>query len=107
MPNPDLDKYIASLEYDPRVLLAVVPDGSTSAIPVKDRQHNSNGVIICTKTNRSLSKTLSEVAILSPTAGVIFPGALVLADQKSQRRASDANLPCPRLGDPDNRSAGT
>ncbi len=93
MPNPDLDKYIASLDYDPRVLLAVVPDGSTSAIPVKDRQHNNNGVIICTKTQRSLSKTLSEVAILSPTAGVIFPGALVLADQNlSEGRPTPISL---------------
>ena len=93
MPNPDLDKYIESLDYDPRVLLAVVPDGSTSAIPVKDRQSNSNGVIICTKTQRSLSKTLSEVAILSPTAGVIFPGALVLADQNlSEGRPTPISL---------------
>ncbi len=93
MRNPDLDKYIASLDYDPRVILAVVPDGSTSAIPVKDRQHNSNGVIICTKTQRSLSKTLSEVAILSPTAGVIFPGALVLADQNlSEGRPTPISL---------------
>ncbi len=81
MPNPEIDRYIASLDYDPQVLLAVVPDGSTSTIPVKDRQQNNNGVIICTKTRRSLNKNLSEVAILSPTAGVVFPGALVLADQ--------------------------
>ena len=63
------------------MLLAVVPDGSTSTIPVKNRQHAGNGVIICTKTRHSLNKNLSEVAILSPTAGVVFPGALVLADQ--------------------------
>jgi thiol-activated cytolysin len=81
MPNPEIDRYIASLDYNPQVLLAVVPDGSTSTIPVKDRQQNNNGVIICTKTQHSLNKNLSEVAILSPTAGVIFPGALLRADQ--------------------------
>lgn len=81
MPNPEIEQYIENLDYDPRVLLAVVPDGSTSTIPVKDRQHANNGVIICTKTRHSLNKNLSEVAILSPTAGVVFPGALVLADE--------------------------
>lgn len=52
MPNRDIDNYIASLDYNPQVLLAVVPDGSTSTIPVKDRQLTNNGVIICTKTRQ-------------------------------------------------------
>jgi hypothetical protein len=34
MPNAQIDRYIAGLDYDPRVLLSVVPDGTTSAIPV-------------------------------------------------------------------------
>ena len=94
MPNPDIDRYIAALDYNPQVLLAVVPDGSTSTIPVKDRQQNNNGVIICTKIQRSLNKNLSEVAILSPTAGVVFPGALVLADQNlSEGRPTPIALP--------------
>lgn len=94
MPNPAVDRYVASLDYNPQVLLAVVPDGTTSTIPVKDRQQNNNGVIICTKTQRTLNKNLSEVAILSPTAGVIFPGALVLADQNlSEGRPTPIALP--------------
>lgn len=35
--NPEIERYIEDLDYDPRVLLAVVPDGSTSTIPVKNR----------------------------------------------------------------------
>jgi thiol-activated cytolysin len=81
MPNAQIDRYIAGLDYDPRVLLSVVPDGTTSAIPVKNRENTGNGVIICTKIQHTLNKNLTDVAILSPTAGVIFPGALVLVDQ--------------------------
>ena len=81
MPNPEIGRFISSLVYNPHVLLAVVPDGTTSAVPVTDRQQDNNGVIICTKTRRTLNKNLSEVAILRPTSGVVFPGALVLADQ--------------------------
>jgi thiol-activated cytolysin len=71
-----------------------VPDGSTSTIAVKDRQQNNNGVVICTKIQQSLNKNLSEVAILSRTAGVDFPGALVLAEQNlSEGRPTPIALP--------------
>lgn len=77
----NLSDYIAGLSYDPRVLLSVVEDGATQAVPVKERTTQSNAVVICTKTKTSLRKNLSEVAIMSPAAGVIFPGALILADE--------------------------
>lgn len=94
MPNPEIETYIASLDYDPRQLLSVVPDGTTSTLPVKDRQQDGNGVLICTKTQHTLNKNLSEVAILSPTAGVIFPGGLVIADQNlSDGRPTPIALP--------------
>lgn len=76
-----LAQYIAGLNYDPRVLLSVVQDGATQTVPVKERTAQSNAVVICTKTRTSLKKNLSEVAILSPSSGVVFPGALVLADE--------------------------
>ena len=81
MANKAIEAYIASLVYQPSQLLSVVEDGSTSALPVKTRGQEPNGVIICTKTNHTVTKNLNEVSILSNTAGVIFPGALVLADQ--------------------------
>jgi len=76
-----LADYISGLSYDPRVLLSVVEDGATQAVPVKDRTTQSNAVVICTKTKTTLKKNLSEVAILSPAAGVVFPGGLVRADE--------------------------
>jgi len=80
MARSALAEYISDLNYDPRDILNVVPDGSTTTSPVKERTSSNNSVIICTKTKTSLKKTLDEVAILNPTAGVVFPGSLILAD---------------------------
>ena len=76
-----LDNYIRSLNYDRRRLLSVQEDGATESLPSKTRSNTGNAVIITTKRQHSLRKNLSDVAILRPTAGVIFPGALVIADQ--------------------------
>lgn len=78
--SQEIDTYIRGLDYDPNRLLSVVADGSTSSMPVKDREAGNNAVIICTKTQHSLKKNLSDVAILNPAAGVVFPGALIRAD---------------------------
>ena len=92
--SQDIDAYIRGLNYDPRRLLSVVEDGSTSSMPVKDREAGNNAVIICTKTQHSLKKNLSDVAILSPTGGVIFPGAIVRADANlAEGRPSPSALP--------------
>jgi thiol-activated cytolysin len=76
-----LDDFVYSLDYDPKSLLAVVPDGDISSQPLKKRGADTNAVIITTTTQHKLSKSLSDVAILRPTAGVIFPGSAVLADR--------------------------
>jgi thiol-activated cytolysin len=76
-----LDDFVFSLDYDPRVLLAVAPDGDISSQPVRTRGANSSAVIITTTTQHKLSKSLSDVAILRPTAGVVYPGSVVLADR--------------------------
>ena len=80
--NVSVSQYLAGLTYDPRVVLSVTPDGSTTAIPVKERTGSNNAVIISTKTKTSLSKNLNEVALLSPSTGVVFPGALILANEQ-------------------------
>ncbi len=75
-------QYLDGLDYDPRVVLSVVPDGTTTALPNKERTTSNNSVIITTKTSTSLKKNLGEVALLSPSTGVVFPGALVLGDEQ-------------------------
>lgn len=82
-----LDGYIASLDYDPRNVLSVTEDGSTESIPPggkKERKSNpqSTAVIICTKNARKLDKKMDKISVLKPSAGVIYPGALVLANRQ-------------------------
>ena len=77
-----IDELVWSLEYDPATLLSVQPETRVQRAPVTRRERTSNAVLVTTRTEHSLQKNLSDVAILRPTAGVIYPGALVRVDQK-------------------------
>lgn len=81
-PNPELNQYINSLDYDPRVVLAVNDNPTTVQDPYRDRATEGDEVIICNKTRFDESKNLDEISILSTKTGVIFPGALILANDK-------------------------
>ncbi len=76
----DIATYIRNLSYDPRVLLSVQEDGSTQSLPA-DRSTTSSSVIICKKEARTLDKKMDKISILKPTSGVIYPGALILANR--------------------------
>ncbi|MBC7874895.1 MAG: thiol-activated cytolysin family protein [Ferruginibacter sp.] len=81
----DISNYINGLNYDPLVLLSVRENKSTEAMPAaptKNRTPKENGVIICTKIAQKLEATMENISIFKPTSGIIFPGALVLADRK-------------------------
>ncbi|MBK7708497.1 MAG: thiol-activated cytolysin family protein [Acidobacteria bacterium] len=85
--NASLRQYIRSLQYDARKLLAVQGDGGTLIVDKEkgkknERKPGNAKIIRCVRTERSLSKNFEDVAILQPTQGVIYPGALVYADQE-------------------------
>ncbi len=82
-----LRQYIKSLKYDARVLLAVQGDGGTLILDKEkdkknERKQGNAKIIRCLRTTRNLSKNFEDIAILQPTQGVIYPGALVYADQE-------------------------
>jgi thiol-activated cytolysin len=77
-----IDEFVFGLKYDPAVILAIVKDGDKIATPVRDRSKSSTAVIITTKTRHSLAKNLSDIAMLRPTGGVVWAGALVKADEQ-------------------------
>ncbi|HEX9392011.1 MAG TPA: thiol-activated cytolysin family protein [Usitatibacteraceae bacterium] len=83
-----VDAFVYGLSYDPRVLLATRENGATEALP--GREGDGNKVIICTNKTRDLTKELSEVTILSPVTGVVFPGALVRANRNLADGKPDA-----------------
>jgi thiol-activated cytolysin len=77
-----INRYIESLHYNRDQLLRVQPAGSTSSTPVVNRTNRGSAINICTQVNHSLRSNVDDVAILDPNAGVIFPGALLLANQE-------------------------
>jgi thiol-activated cytolysin len=86
MANREIDHFIRTLNYDPRLILAVAPDGDVTTVPMTTAQSGNNEVVVCKTIRHKLTKNLSEVAILSQGA-VAFPGALLIADEHLQSGA--------------------
>ncbi len=87
-PNPGagLGQYISGLTYNPQGLLAVQATGRQPVYEkvnsrVENRQVGALKVTKCSLTTRSLSRNFTDIAILQPTRGVIYPGSLVFADR--------------------------
>lgn len=76
-----LNRFIRGLSYDARQLLSLPANGSTEALPAP-KTNNPNAIILCTKREKSLNGDLQDIAIMNPTSGVVYPGALVLANQR-------------------------
>ena len=83
--NPDamdIDGYIKSLNYNPQDLLNTqnindLPSKRTESITEQPVEISKGKVNKCTKKDYNLQSNFSEIAILRPTNGVIYPGALV------------------------------
>jgi thiol-activated cytolysin len=86
MANHEIDHFIRGLNYDPRIILGVAPDGDVTTVPVTTAQSGNNEVVVCKTIHHKLTKNLTEVAILSQGA-VAFPGALLIADDHLQSGA--------------------
>ena len=72
--------YIDGLQYGLKQLLSVSLEPSSQ--PAVDPRTEKNGaVIICTKTPNTARSNVTENALLDPSGGVIFPGALVQEDR--------------------------
>lgn len=74
-------QYIQSLVYDLNKLLAVNLQPSSQPAYDPRAQEPSGDVIVTTVTPRNLTSSLSENSLLSPSTGVIYPGAIVMQDQ--------------------------
>ena len=85
--NPEIDAYLASLKYDPRQILA--EQVGDSVLPAKalpdEKRDDGNAIVIVKQVKHRLSGNIDDVLILSPTHSVIWPGALVKADQNLVR----------------------
>jgi thiol-activated cytolysin len=82
--GPAIREYISGLEYNPYLLLAVQGDGTVKVddkpigAPNKTEEADDSGKITtCTRTTHSLKANFENVAIVQPTQGIIYPGALI------------------------------
>lgn len=85
--KPEIDGYVAGLQYDPRQLLAEqVGDTSIPATPLPDEKfEDDNAIVIVKQVKHHLSGNVDDIMIFSPTHSVLWPGALVKADQDLAR----------------------
>lgn len=71
----DIDRFIRTMAFDERRILSTHASDATQALP--SRRDNGRSVTTCTATKRNASGETNNISILSPTAGTIYPGALV------------------------------
>ena len=81
--NPEINDYLAGLKYDSRQILAEqVGDSVLPAHALPDEQQDDgNAIVIVKQVKHRLSGNLDDILIFSPTNAVLWPGALVKADQ--------------------------
>lgn len=81
-----INDYIQKLSYDPEALLNYQNTGggsSSSEVISADTStsNSSNEQLTCVSTTYNLRENFENIAILRPTSGVIWPGALVKGNQ--------------------------
>lgn len=85
--NPEIDAYLAGLAYDPRQVLAeqlgdaVLP---AQALP-EERRDEGGAIVVVRQVKHRLAGSQDDLILLDPTHGVVWPGALVRADQELVR----------------------
>ncbi len=71
----DIDRFIRTMSFDERNILSTHARDATQALP--RRRDNGRSVTVCTATRHDANGETNNISILSPTAGTVYPGALV------------------------------
>lgn len=80
-----IDEHVLGLDYDAAALLGVRDiEGSVKRTPLGDpidtEEPQGSSLLACREVEYSLESNAEDVAILRPTSGIIWPGALVKAN---------------------------
>lgn len=80
-----IDAHVQGLTYDPAALLGVRNiAGSDAQTPIGDpvdtEETQGTSLLVCRAIDYNLESNAEEVAILRPTSGIVWPGALVKAN---------------------------
>lgn len=81
--NPEVNGYLVGLQYDPRQILAEqLGDSSIPAQEISSEKRDENGaIVVIRQVKHRLNGANDDVLILDPTHGVVWPGAILKADQ--------------------------
>ena len=81
----EISQYIKSLNYDPNAMLNVQSiDGGSLKTQTKSATNKvleNNNLIVCQEVAYNLKQNAEQVAIIRPTNGIIWPGALVKVNE--------------------------
>lgn len=82
----NIKDYISKLTYNPEALLNYQDTGGQESerdvlTDSSETTVNGNYTTICTNTTYNLKKNFDQVAILRPTTGIVWPGALVKGNE--------------------------
>lgn len=83
--DADINAHVQGLAYDPGALLGVrniTGSEQQTAIgdPVDTEEAQGANLLVCRATDYNLESNAEDVAILRPTSGIVWPGALVKAN---------------------------
>lgn len=82
-----IDGYVGSLEYDPAALLNLQDTGGQDRLQIQlaepevSTEMSPVGEMHCVRTQYSLQQNSDKLAVLRPTQGIVWPGALVKGNQ--------------------------
>lgn len=81
----EISQYIKNLNYDPNAMLNVQSIDGGSLKTQTDADTNkvmeNNNLIVCQEVTYNLKQNAEQVAIIRPTNGIIWPGALVKVNE--------------------------
>jgi thiol-activated cytolysin len=81
----EISGYIKNLNYDPNAMLNVqgIDGGSlkTQTNSVTNKAMENNNLIVCQEVSYNLKQNAEQVAIIRPTNGIIWPGAIVKVNE--------------------------
>ncbi len=82
----DIHEYISKLSYSPESMLNVQNIGGEQSLKeaisdTAETKVNGNSTTVCRITTYNLKKNFDKVAILRPTTGIVWPGALVKGNE--------------------------
>lgn len=77
----EINNFIYGLSYDPKKLLAIPGEASTTSEPFFKEENTENQYILSTNSPKNITSELYDISLLNGIEGAIYPGSLVRVNQ--------------------------